>query len=306
MEFVHKTAGNNEAESWAIVHALRKAREYTLQQPGLPITILSDSQTVVEQIHSPIIDRTTDRSLPTSIAQQLVSEIAKVSKIFIDWVPGHANIPGNDKADQLAKFCLIMDYCDETEPRSPTPVVTSSSVKYNSSVAADTLWTAWWGQEKTARSFHLRCQTPSARQQELPTEIHPTTRLQRRVDLTITMLRMGINYSQKTRHAQKLRSSPACMACNAQIDDRLHLFLHCPSTQHHRTIAEKILENMDPPRKLEDLLAIPTWNAEKDRENGLQVLKNYIADANLAQLSYRDYQPERDLEQSDTSQEDIP
>ena len=117
---------------------------------------------------------------------------------------------------------------------------------------------------------------------------------------------MGINYSQKTRHAQKLRSSPACLACNAQIDDRLHLFLHCPSTQHHRTIAEKILENMDPPRKLEDLLAIPTWNAEKDRENGLQVLKNYIADANLAQLSYRDYQPERDLEQSDTSQEDIP
>ena len=306
MEFVHKTAGNNEAESWAIVHALRKAREYTLQQPGLPITILSDSQTVVEQIHSPIIDRTTDRSLPTSIAQQLVSEIAKVSKIFIDWVPGHANIPGNDKADQLAKFCLIMDYCDETEPRSPTPVVTSSSVKYNSSVAADTLWTAWWEQEKTARSFHLRCQTPSARQQELPTEKHSTTRLQRRVDLTITMLRMGINYSQKTRHAQKLRSSPACVACNAQIDDRLHLFLHCPSTQHHRTIAEKILENMDPPRKLEDLLAIPTWSTEKDRENGLQVLKNYIADANLAQLSYRDYQPERDLEQSDTSQEDIP
>ena len=90
------------------------------------------------------------------------------------------------------------------------------------------------------------------------------------------------------------------MARNAQINDRLDLFFHCPSTQHHRTIAETSLENMDPPRTVEDLLTIPTWGTERDRENGLQVPRTYITDTNLTQLSYRDYQQERDLEQSDT------
>ena len=64
---------------------------------------------------------------------------------------------------------------------------------------------------------------------------------------------------------------------------------------------------MDPPRTLEDLLKIPTWGTAKDKEKGMQAIRiTYITNTNLTQLSYRDYQQERDPEQTDSSQEDIP
>ena len=89
----------NQAELEAVT-ALGRHLEQKPLSPDFPIYIFVDNTLCISTI--------TGRAFPpwvedAKLAQQLLGEVAEVQSVHLFWVPGHANIEGNEIADALAK-----------------------------------------------------------------------------------------------------------------------------------------------------------------------------------------------------------
>lgn len=62
------------------------------------IFICSDSQSAIEAIRSPLVSSKMVLECKTRL-----NELGKDNKVTVLWVPGHEGIPGNEKADDLAR-----------------------------------------------------------------------------------------------------------------------------------------------------------------------------------------------------------
>jgi len=86
-----KFCHNYDAEIQAIIAAAKKLLNTELGPH--PIVFLTDARSVLQALQA--------RKLPD--LQTLLSEIHKQCRVTIQWIPSHCGIPGNEKADRLAK-----------------------------------------------------------------------------------------------------------------------------------------------------------------------------------------------------------
>ena len=93
---------NYEAEAFAINAALEKIEETFKNEPNKiqDTVIFSDSLSCLESLKSQNFENSSNRDLTININSFL--EDYNIT-LFIQWIPSHCNIPGNERADTLAK-----------------------------------------------------------------------------------------------------------------------------------------------------------------------------------------------------------
>ena len=99
---------NFEAEALAIevsLHHLTNVFELTPEKKS-DIVVFSDAKSVLQSLEHGKKENSYIRSLSRTITE---FKIAHQVKITLQWIPGHTNIPGNEKADKLAKQGSLLE-----------------------------------------------------------------------------------------------------------------------------------------------------------------------------------------------------
>lgn len=95
-----KRTTNNRMELLAVIRGLE-----AIKKPGLEVTIYSDSKYVVDAVSKGWLNKWVQTGFKGKKNADLWMQyfnLAKKFTISFQWVKGHANIPENERCDQLA------------------------------------------------------------------------------------------------------------------------------------------------------------------------------------------------------------
>ena len=141
-------------------------------------------------------------------------------RIVMQWIPGHSNIPGNDKADKLAKKGARQE-----QPFTPTSMRT---VKQLLKSAKTEEWLNRWAMGKTGREIYKHMATPNPKDN--------INLLERRDQSTIFRLRT--KHIQLNNHLNRIQPqhSPECQLCSHPYETVEHHLFECPALDSARKL----------------------------------------------------------------------
>ena len=177
--------------------------------------IFSDSKSVLQALDSDSVTSSTIESLYLTISAFLSTYPINLT---LQWIPGHVNIPGNERADTLAKRGASME-----QPTKPVPYSTAKSIIQQTSRAK---WMKEWTEGKTGRSLHQYMPKPNAKDS--------VNYLERGEQAIIFWLRS--KHAPVNGHLNRIKPTiqPNCPLCRAPNETTDHLLYHCPSLRDLR------------------------------------------------------------------------
>jgi hypothetical protein len=135
-------------------------------------------------------------------------------QIILNWVPSHCNIPGNERADSLAKSAA-------STPDSPQHPMTPSYLKRILEQTRHKLWQKAFENRTSGAVYDGNPSLKSA----------PTYHWNRHTSRALLHFRTGHGFFASTRHTTAELSNQLC-SCKSK-ETRDHILLHCP--RYHRT-----------------------------------------------------------------------
>lgn len=239
------------AELYAILLFLRKAIAFTPR----PWVLLSDSKAALESVA--LI------GLRGSLAPAVVDVLLCLQRlqrrghsISFQWVPGHCDLPGNDRADELAAAA-------HRSPRCMPNILTKGDRRLFLSMAARPLALLHWRRDITDRSL-LYSVDP------LLTFAIPG-RWPRPFTTLLHRLRLNVAFTPQLRHRLGYAGSAACPECGV-IATIQHLFVDCPVFDTERQLlVSKLRRVTGEPYSLRIILG-PCQNAAHHRQRLLPLL----------------------------------
>ena len=126
----HFSQGSYPSVFQCELFALHEAADWALANILTPSTIhfFSDSQAVINTADSTICNNSMARDTIS-----LLNQLGLLHKVTLFWVPGHTNVVGNDRADELARLG------SDTKPIGPEPCLPFSRNHSNTEIREVTL-----------------------------------------------------------------------------------------------------------------------------------------------------------------------
>lgn len=171
---------------------------------------------------------------------KLISDIKKSGKgVTLVWIPAHVGIPGNEKADQLAKAATN---------KKEIEVEMCPSLKDAKRHAASSLIPIWqerWASTTSSRFYH-----------SIEDRVSMASKYQdvsRRKEILISRFRLGKIALNHFLFSMGVRTDGKCGTCPSEDETPTHFLLECPA-QH--VMRERILKRIHT-LKLREVLSNP-------------------------------------------------
>ena len=201
-------ASSFTAETFALKQGLVWFTSHLMICKLQSILFLTDSQSALS-----ILSSAPSYLLPESLwnAWSLASSLSNNTTLSFQWVPGHAGVPGNEKADLLAKTGASLP--TDAIPCPLPPVI--AKVRYSQ-------YRNW---RRHISHSHLNFQVLEVSLEELL--------LSRSIRCELSRLRChGHNLLLSSYlHRISRKENSACSACGHPLQDLNHLLLDCPASE---------------------------------------------------------------------------
>jgi ribonuclease HI len=212
-----KLATVNQAELLAI----EKCAEYIINERnlnGVPVTIFSDSQCSLRAL-----DARDTRSRQVLQCVKTLNELGRNRATRLQWVPGHADVEGNEAADTLAKEGACMDFIG---PEPVLPVPRGALVCY-----VDNWFRRAWDKNWAGRSDCRQARNSIRKDLSVYEDLLVLEK--RELRQVVTML---TGHGNLAHHLQKMGviEEPTCPKCGAPDEDAEHHIGCCPAYMHQR------------------------------------------------------------------------
>lgn len=151
--------------------------------------------------------------------------------ISVSWCPSHCDIPGNDRADELAKAATSLE-------RQVPFSVSRSNAKRRSKKACLKLWQQEWKSSPKVGRFAIANRIPPSLS---PSKHFRALKGKREVFGRVVQCRSGHSYTGEFRRSFiPLSPDPSSCPCNEEIlESRDHILRDCPRYEQHRNILYK-------------------------------------------------------------------
>ena len=178
------------------------------------VIIFSDAKSALEALQNPPYRDQITSEIALGISNLIAAHAVHVT---LQWIPGHCNISGNEKADKLAKI-------GATKPQKIPPCTQNTIKQILKNNEED--WLNRWACGSTGRVMFKEMAQP--RPQDAINE------LDRQDQSLIFQFR-----TQHTRTNQHLNRTnplhqPHCLHCDNPAETTEHLLLYCPNLQSKR------------------------------------------------------------------------
>ncbi|GFS24433.1 Gag-Pol polyprotein [Elysia marginata] len=217
---------NYEEEAFAIEAAVFQLTSVFSLYPKKTqnIVIFSDSKSVLKALQNESLQNSSLKSLFLTIDSFLKTYDVNLT---LQWIPGHCNITGNERADILAKK-------DPTaqQQNTTTSFRTAQQIIQNNSTEE---WLNGWATGKTGRSLFTYMATPNPKD-----SINSLERRDR-----VIIFRLRTHHAPVNAHLNRIQPMipPVCHFCDAPYKTTTYLLFQCTSLQDLR-------EEYLPPRGL--------------------------------------------------------
>ena len=244
-----------DAELYGIFKASYLATKL-INQPTTDVWIFCDNQSAVTRMTN---------SIPLPGQEYVLRalnniQILKKAKIttHIHWVPGHVNVKGNERADQLAK--------EGTQKQRQERDSRVSITYLRRKMREETMetWKRRWPNLRTGRSYEGQ---PGS-------NLHPLLRnhKSRRTVSTLIQMRTGHGYNRAylSRIPSTQITTPRC-PCGYRSQTPKHLLLYCKLYKHQR----KVMQNDIKPHPM-------TWRIAMFTTRGLKATMKFLEETGMA------------------------
>lgn len=179
------------------------------------IVVYTDSMSALQSLEKSKPNQT---ELNDIILEANKIQTAFAIRLVLQWIPGHTNIPGNDKADKLAK-----QGSNSEQPQRPATLQTARKI-IKENYKED--WMNLWSRGTTGRVVYQHMNMVKKRD--------PIRQMTRKEQTTIFRLRtqhIPLNY-----HLNRINPEhhPNCQLCDHPHETVEHFLFDCPKLQDFR------------------------------------------------------------------------
>ena len=200
--------------------AIQQALSLSLQQGNGPVVIHTDSLSSVQALKN--TKPKENINLLSSIKQLSQQLHSQERSLCINWIPSHTGIPGNDKADELAKAALSAPSVQLRVQPSLSQIKSLANKHLTKSISNH--HSLWVGRGSDSANWH------KAATNLTPPPIFPTT--SRKLAVIIHRLRLGYKCNWQL---EEPLDRPCDHCSNITTAPLLHYLLECPETQSLRS-----------------------------------------------------------------------
>ena len=201
-------ASSFTAETFALKQGLAWCTSHLMTCKFQSVLFLTDSQSALS-----ILSSAPTYLLPESLwnVWSLASSLSNNTTLCFQWVPGHAGLPGNEKADLLAK----------TGASLPTDAIPSPLLP----VIAKVRYSQYRNWRRHISHSHLNFQVPEVSSEELL--------LSRSIRSELSRLRCHGHSLLLSSYLHRIsrKENSDCIACGHPLQDLNHLLLDCPASE---------------------------------------------------------------------------
>ena len=193
------------------------------------VYIFADNQAAIQAVESP--NRQSGQYIIRSILDTIdkVHAVKPACKIHIEWVPGHKNIDGNEKADQAAKAAATT-----LNPAPPAIRMKSAQSRSIQAMAKAQSEAEWKAGRENARQLRNMSQRPGAT--AVP-KLYGALK-QRKHVVWVARLRTGHCHLNEYLHRFKIIETPEC-ECGAERETVKHFLLNCELYDRERDVLRR-------------------------------------------------------------------
>ena len=208
---------NYEAEKIAIKTAIQLIHQRFELSESNPtyVIIFSDAKSALEALQNPPHQDQITSEIALGISNLIAAHAVHVT---LQWIPGHCNISGNEKADKLAKI-------GATKPQK-IPPCTQNTIKQILKNNEKEDWLNRWACGSTGRVMFKEMAQP--RPQDAINELE-------RQDQSL-IFQFRTQHTRTNQHLNRINPlhQPHCRHCDNPAETTEHLLLPCPNLQSKR------------------------------------------------------------------------